>query len=188
MQLPVLMYHKVSENKWDALTVTTQQLEQQLCYVVSKGYQFLSTNDLLNYMENKKPLPLKPILITFDDAHISFIESALPIFKKLNMSKITLFVPSGLVGSNHQDCGEIMSVEQIKNLDFNIVEPALHSHQHQNYKFLSTEEINQDLQKQDLTKIFLLIKFIFYRIFFKLFKILLFQYLIQNLANFFGFS
>ena len=40
-----------------------------------------------------------------------------------------------------------MSLEQIKKLDFNIVEPALHSHRHQNYKTLSPEIIKSDLQE-----------------------------------------
>lgn len=147
MNLPVLMYHKVSENYSDALTVTTAELERQMLYVLTKGYQCVTTEQVLNFCKTGKPLPLKPILITFDDAHVSFQNLALPILKNAGINKVTLFVATDLIGTNHSDCGEIMSLEQIQNLDFNFVELGLHSHRHQNYKNLSIVDARKDLQE-----------------------------------------
>lgn len=149
MNLPVLMYHKVSLNSFDALTVGITQLERQWLYLVSKGYQCVTAKQILNYHHYQTPLPPKPVLVTFDDAHISFYKHVLPLLKKHRM-KITLFIATGLLGMHDADCGEIMSLEQIKNLDFNIVEPALHSHRHQNYKTLPLETVKYDLSENIL--------------------------------------
>ena len=146
MKLPVLLYHKVSVNHFDALTVTIEQLDRQLSYLVSEGYQCVTAKQILDYHHFQTPLPNKPILITFDDAHFSFYEHALTILKKHKI-KVTLFIATGLIGTEHSECGEIMSHDQIKKLDFNIVEPALHSHRHQNYKKLTPENIKYDLQE-----------------------------------------
>ncbi len=149
MNLPVLMYHKVSENYFDALTVTTAQLERQMLYVVTKNYQCVTTEEVLHFCKTGKPLPLKPILITFDDAHVSFQNLALPILKNAGINKVTLFVATDLIATQHPDCGEIMSLEQIRNLEYESIpiETALHSHRHQNYKTLSVADAQKDLQE-----------------------------------------
>lgn len=147
MRLPVLMYHRVSEINSDALTVSVAQLEEQMRFVVSQGYECVTPEQVLNFLKNKIPLPSKPILISFDDAHVSFQNLALPILKNAGINKITLFVATDLIGSNHPDCGEIMSLEQIKKLDFTFVETALHSHRHQNFKTLSLDDMRKDLQE-----------------------------------------
>ena len=149
MKLPVLMYHKVSVDRFDALTVKVEQLERQLHYLDSEGYQCVTAKQILEYLSHQITLPSKPILITFDDAHISFYELALSLLKKHRL-KVTLFIATGLIGTNDPDCGEIMSLKQIKNLDFSFVEPALHSHCHQNYKTLPSEAVKYDIQENIL--------------------------------------
>ena len=140
----VLMYHKVSKNKRDNLTVTIGDFENQLAHLHSKGYQIISINDLI-----KDKIPNKPALITFDDAYLNNLELAYSVLKKYKF-KATIFVPSAFVGktSSWDVVAEpLLSVEQLQELDKEIFSLGLHSHQHRSYQNLSADEIKNDLEQ-----------------------------------------
>ena len=139
----VLMYHKISENKRDILTVTVNDFENQLAYLLLKDYHVVSIDDLL-----KDKIPNKPVLITFDDAYSSNLELAYSVLKKYKF-KATIFVPSAFVGktSSWDVVAEpLLSVEQLQELDKEIFSLGLHSHQHKSYQSLSVDEIRNDLE------------------------------------------
>jgi peptidoglycan/xylan/chitin deacetylase (PgdA/CDA1 family) len=138
-QVRVLMYHKVSENGSDFLTVTSKQLEEQIQYVVSKGYQFIGVNDWINAINGGKSLPKKPLLLSFDDGYLNNLTLGYPILKKYQ-ARATVFYPSAYVVNQ-----PVLSILDLKSLDSEVFELALHSHKHQNYKDLSTAEMEQDL-------------------------------------------
>jgi peptidoglycan/xylan/chitin deacetylase (PgdA/CDA1 family) len=145
----VLMYHKFSTGNRDFLTVTTAQLGAQLAYLKSKNYQFVSAQNVLDFYLYNKPLPSKPLLLTFDDGYLNNVELAYPILKK-HGAKATVFIPTAFVGkTNAWDNGtdNIMSLEQLKNLDPSVFELALHSHEHRNYADLSVAEIASDVAR-----------------------------------------
>ena len=143
----VLMYHKVVTQDSDFLSVTTTQFEAQLTYLKRKNYQFITAQNVLDFYIDNKPLPLKPLLLTFDDGYLNNLELAYPILKKHGV-KATIFIPTFFVGKeNAWDNGndKIMSIEQLKNLDPSVFELALHSHEHRNYIDLSVAEIASDV-------------------------------------------
>ena len=148
--LPILMYHKVSEDHTDGLTVRSSDLETQFKYICDQGYSSISFLELQKSLVEKSPLPLKPIIITFDDAYESFSELVLPLLKKYRL-KASLFVPVGFIGkTNEWDHGEekISGVDEIQSLAMErLVEIGIHSFSHQNYKDLSPEKMAEDLQK-----------------------------------------
>jgi peptidoglycan/xylan/chitin deacetylase (PgdA/CDA1 family) len=145
----VLMYHKFSTELNDFLTVTIAQFEAQLAYLKSENYQFITAQNLLDFYINNKPLPSKPLLLTFDDGYVNNLELAYPILKKYD-AKATIFIPTSFVGkTNKWDNGNdgIMSLEQLKSLDPSVFELALHSHEHRNYADLSVAEIASDVAR-----------------------------------------
>lgn len=143
----VLMYHKVSLHKQDFMTVTIAQLEWQLNYLLQQNFQFISASQLLDYLTENKPLPPKPILLTFDDAYLNNLELALPILQKYK-TKALFFVPTAYIGQSSLwdfNAETILTAPQLKALPPQLIELGLHSHTHQNYKHLTTPEIEQDL-------------------------------------------
>ncbi len=143
----VLMYHKVSTDKTDYLTVSSSQLESHLQHIQDIGYQYITCQQLLDFYDKKKPLPPNPILLTFDDGYLNNLELAYPIIKKFN-AQATIFIPSNFVEkTNGWDNGDdpIMSVMQLKNLDPSVFERALHSHKHENYQKMSLQDIEKDI-------------------------------------------
>ncbi len=143
--LRVLMYHKIDSTKQDMLTVSVEQLDEQLKYLQNSNYQYLTIQDLIN----NKTIPKKAVLITFDDGYVNNLELAYPILKKYN-AKATIFIPTAYVGQGSSwdtDAAPVLSLLQLQNLDSTVFELGLHSHLHQNYKFLSIQEIENDIKQ-----------------------------------------
>jgi peptidoglycan/xylan/chitin deacetylase (PgdA/CDA1 family) len=143
----ILMYHKFSTSETDFLTVTTAQFDEQLNYLQTNDYQFITIQQLIDFYKKNQPLPPRPVLLTFDDAYVSQLELAYPILQKYK-AKATVFVPTAYIGqgSNWDEIASpIMSFEQLKNLPPSVFSLALHTHTHPNFKKLSLPEIEHDM-------------------------------------------
>ena len=91
-QALVLCYHAVSPD-WDApLSVTPEALEEQLSYLVDRGYVGATFSDLA-----RGRLTGKVVAVTFDDAYRSVHRLARPILERLGLPG-TLFAPTQYVG------------------------------------------------------------------------------------------
>lgn len=97
--LRILTYHRVANVQDSSLldprliSATPREFEKQMAYL-ARDYHVLSITGLLNFVENGLDLPLRAVLITFDDAYKDFKEYAWPILKKYNLP-VVLFVPTG---------------------------------------------------------------------------------------------
>lgn len=102
-RVPILMYHYVEyvTDKKDtlrqALDVIPPVFESQVKTLVEAGYTFLTASDLADIMDGKRPLPDKPVLLTFDDGHWDLDTVVLPILKKYHV-RATSYVISGFIG------------------------------------------------------------------------------------------
>lgn len=143
--LRVLMYHKVDPSNSDMLTVTANQLESHLMYLLSSGYQVVSLKDVMD----NQPLKNKSVVLTFDDAYLNNLEYAYPILKKYKV-QATIFVPSAYIGhSSNWDLfpEKLLSIDELKNVDSAVFDLALHTHTHPNFADLSIEQIEEELKR-----------------------------------------
>jgi peptidoglycan/xylan/chitin deacetylase (PgdA/CDA1 family) len=141
------MYHKIDEERSDYLTVTTRQLRNQLELLAASGYQFISLQDWLDHLHHGLILPERPVLLTFDDGYTSVLSLAYPILREFR-AKATVFLPTGYAGtSSSWDllAEPLLSVGQLRRLDPQVFELALHTHRHLNYAEVSLAEMEQDL-------------------------------------------
>jgi peptidoglycan/xylan/chitin deacetylase (PgdA/CDA1 family) len=100
--IPVLMYHQlapkdVSLRARHNVLVTPEVFEAQLQYLKKSGYTTITCSDLADYLIDKKPLPTRPILLTFDDGWRSNYLYAFPLLKKYEM-KATIFLITAMMG------------------------------------------------------------------------------------------
>jgi peptidoglycan/xylan/chitin deacetylase (PgdA/CDA1 family) len=147
--IPVLMYHKVSENLSDGLTIKRNDLYLQLLYLKQNGYTTIFCKDLIDNYKGIKPLPKKAVLVTFDDAYQNNFELLTPILSELQI-KATIFIPVKYIGGvNTWDKGQepIMNDKTLKSLNPELVELGLHSFAHDNYSNITLENIEADIQK-----------------------------------------
>ncbi|MBO9198816.1 MULTISPECIES: polysaccharide deacetylase family protein [Niastella] len=151
--LPVLNYHKISSgNNADFLTVNTAELRKHFNYLNKMGYTTIFISDVLAHIEQKKPLPAKPVMITLDDGYRDNYTSLYPLLKEYNI-KANIFLVGGFIQSpdnKHQDpnpMGEFLFVHEALEMSKDMVEFGLHTYSHQSYSKLSLPEIDADLKK-----------------------------------------
>lgn len=109
------MYHHIGslpENADDirkGLTVSSEEFDEQLKYLKESGYETLTLGQLLGAIE-KKQVPSKIAVLTFDDGYDDNYKDALPVMKKYNMVG-TFFIITGKIGAS-----EYMNEDQLKEI------------------------------------------------------------------------
>jgi peptidoglycan/xylan/chitin deacetylase (PgdA/CDA1 family) len=84
-QVPILMYHYVSELPPNAdslrrdLTVIPERFQAQLQYLADAGYHTITLLDLYLYLTHGYPLPENPVVLTFDDGYSDAYEVVFPL-------------------------------------------------------------------------------------------------------------
>lgn len=100
--IPVLLYHHIQPQEeakareQEKISVDNKIFEEQMEYLASRGYTTITPDELLAGL--KADLPIKPILITFDDAYSDFYQFAYSAIVRYGI-KVTLFVPTGLINN-----------------------------------------------------------------------------------------
>ncbi|WP_029054846.1 polysaccharide deacetylase family protein [Sporosarcina ureae] len=78
-----LSYPGVSRDGSDSL-FAKKQLQQQLEALMEQGYETISQQDILNFYNNKKPLPEKALFLAFEDGRTDTSVFVNPLLKKYN--------------------------------------------------------------------------------------------------------
>ena len=99
-QVPILMYHHLSEDVTNSEMVSPEQFEVQIRALSEAGYTGVSFDELQAYVLRGEPLPEKPVVITFDDGYRSNYTLAYPILQKYGM-KATIFAIGVSFGTDH---------------------------------------------------------------------------------------
>ncbi|NJM41925.1 MAG: polysaccharide deacetylase family protein [Anaerolineae bacterium] len=105
-RVPILMYHYISVPPPNAdkyrldLSVTPKNFEAQLKYLAENGFTTISLYELHAYLNSGRPLPPKPVVLTFDDGYIDNYTEAFPLLKKYRMTG-TFFVVSEFASSTN---------------------------------------------------------------------------------------
>ncbi|GGA19503.1 endo-1,4-beta-xylanase [Paenibacillus physcomitrellae] len=98
--IPVLLYHVISDNPQGEYQFSTDQFEQQMKYLHDNGYTTLTADQYVDIVADGQAAPDHPILLTFDDATPDFISNALPILKKYDFNSVQ-FVVSDWIGGGY---------------------------------------------------------------------------------------
>lgn len=97
-ELVALSYHNVQVELDDpeGMAVTQDRLIGQFSWLREHGYQPVGIDDLLAARDGRKPLPDKPVLLTFDDGYRSFHSIVFPLLKAFNYPAVLALVGSWL--------------------------------------------------------------------------------------------
>jgi peptidoglycan/xylan/chitin deacetylase (PgdA/CDA1 family) len=99
--VPILAYHEISPTphpKYRAFTVTPSQFDRQMNWLARKGYRTITFDDLVAHRSGGRPLPSRPVIITFDDGCRSAAEYAAATLPNYGFSATFYLVPA-VIGS-----------------------------------------------------------------------------------------
>jgi len=71
--------------------------EAQIRYLIAAGYSPIALSEAVDGLTGKKPLPPRPVVITFDDGYAGNYTEALPILERYGI-RATVFLIAGQVG------------------------------------------------------------------------------------------
>ncbi|MBM7418570.1 MULTISPECIES: polysaccharide deacetylase family protein [Chryseobacterium] len=140
----ILMYHLVLPQSIaykNDLIVTVENLEEQLIYI-KNNFKTVFFKDL----ETSKSVENK-IILTFDDGYYNNLQYLIPLLEKHQL-KATIFIPTEFIQNNLNGNEKVyMNFDEIKSLNPDLVEIALHSHSHKNFSQMTVSEAEADLLK-----------------------------------------
>ncbi|MDR6879140.1 polysaccharide deacetylase family protein [Bacillus sp. 3255] len=94
-QVAVLMYHHIHDTDTSSSTITSALFQEQLQYLLSKGYHFISLPEFKQFMAGAS-VPSNAVLITFDDGYQSFYTGAYPILTSLRVPAVNFVITHDL--------------------------------------------------------------------------------------------
>jgi peptidoglycan/xylan/chitin deacetylase (PgdA/CDA1 family) len=131
--LPIIMYHSTFNSDTGKYRITPAQLQKDLIFIKEQGFTTIMLRDVIAYKEKGRPLPKKPIMLTFDDGYTNNYLYAFPLLKKYNM-KCVMSVVGALIDANYKDgvkneTHSHVTYEQIREMnDSGLVEIQNHSY------------------------------------------------------------
>lgn len=102
VRVPILMYHHIEDPPPNAdpirrdLSVSPREFKRQLRYLKQEGYESITLNDLVLFLTVGKPLPPKPIILTFDDGYRDAYTQAFPLLRRFGFVGTFFLVTSFL--------------------------------------------------------------------------------------------
>ena len=139
VNVPVLMYHAVSDDMWgiNELFVSPSSMDEQLAYLVENGYDAIWFEDLAHIADYDKP-----VILTFDDGYDDNYTELLPLLQKYNV-KATVFVIGNAVGMSHK-----MTEEQIREMAASgLVSIQSHGYTHDDMDVMGEETLEFELSE-----------------------------------------
>ncbi len=134
------MYHRFDENKYPSTNIQMDIFKKHIEIIENNNFKFFDPKDFDNkFLKAKKE---KKILLSIDDAYLSFYENAWPYLKK-NKIPFILFVSTEAVGKyGYMNWKEIKEVEKE---DFAFI--GNHSHSHKYLVDFEFEKFSEDINK-----------------------------------------
>jgi peptidoglycan/xylan/chitin deacetylase (PgdA/CDA1 family) len=82
--VPILLYHSISDTNTDGsrYTVAVENFAEQMKQLRYWGYSTISIKQLVDHINKGSSLPLRPVVISFDDGYLDVYSNAFPIMEK----------------------------------------------------------------------------------------------------------
>jgi len=142
-KIPILMYHALEDEQHPSgqhsdservYVLQLQQFQQQMLYLKTQGFTPILASQI-----HQHDLPKRPIVITFDDGHVSNFHLALPILLSLNFVA-TFFITTGFINQSHY-----LNPKQIQYLANSGMEIGSHSVSHPFFNDLTAHQARYEL-------------------------------------------
>jgi biofilm PGA synthesis lipoprotein PgaB len=130
-QFITLVYHDIPEIPVEKDDISQRDFVNQMEYLRSHGYTFISPRDVLAAAAGEATLPDKAVLLTFDDAYTSFYTFVYPLLRLYKCPVVLSVVTSWIdQGVGIYKGKEFMTWAQIREVsDSGLVTVASHSHE-----------------------------------------------------------
>lgn len=125
-RIPVLCYHRF-DDRHEKLSVPEKKFRRQMQYLKDNNYNVIPLSWLIEFLEGKRALPEKSVVITIDDGYESTYDTALPVLQDFHFPA-TVFLYTDFLNAS-----DALKWTQIKEMHRSgLVEFQPHSSSHPN--------------------------------------------------------
>lgn len=112
--LPILMYHSINPGTQVRckLEVSVSTFQRQMDFLKDHNYRVLRLEEAANLIKNKKRIPLKSVVITFDDGFKDNYLYAYPVLKKYNFPATIFIIVDDIGKSGVLNLDEILTMQK----------------------------------------------------------------------------
>lgn len=144
----ILAYHGVVKANPSLYEVNVKDFREQINTLRDYGYQVINLLSAVE-MQKERRINGRVIVITFDDAHESVLENAIPILEEYHYTA-TLFIPTGLAGQLDNFSGglgnkRIMNWSQLEMLHTRGFSMGSHTVHHYNMITLDPDSLQYEI-------------------------------------------
>ena len=133
-----LMYHRFEENKYPSTNIKMDVFKKHMEIIKNNNFEFFNPKDFEKEFYNVKVN--KKILITIDDAFLSFYNNAWPFLKE-NQIPFILFTSTETIGNKGY-----MTMDQLKEVEsYSFAYLGNHSHSHEYMVEFDFEKYTKDI-------------------------------------------
>lgn len=137
--IPVLMYHMIGDIKDNDAVLAESHLREQMQYLKDHDYHPISLEQLYDYVAHDKPVPVRPVVLTFDDGYKDTYTIVMPMMKEYGF-KAVVFIPT-----YDADQGTRLTWQEIKAMKDSGMEIASHSYHHERLSSKSTADMENEI-------------------------------------------
>lgn len=137
VSVPILMYHSIGDEKNNDAVISKELFAEQMAFLSREQFHPITLDELYAYLAEGKPLPLKPVVLTFDDGYRDTYEAAFPILKRYGFAS-TLFISAEFVG-------ERLTVAELKEMKAAGMAIMSHSLTHRELAPMTAKEQVQEI-------------------------------------------
>jgi peptidoglycan/xylan/chitin deacetylase (PgdA/CDA1 family)/glycosyltransferase involved in cell wall biosynthesis len=154
-RVPVVMYHRVVERPpaegRHGIWVTRERFAAQLDALARRRFTTITFADYAAYLAGERPLPPRPIILTFDDGYADNGTLALPLLRERGMKAVVFLIGDARITGNVWDQAdgepavELLGDEQIREMAAQGIEFGSHSRTHARLAGLPAERLRVEV-------------------------------------------
>jgi peptidoglycan/xylan/chitin deacetylase (PgdA/CDA1 family) len=147
LRVPILMYHRINVVTTHTpaisrrLTVAPAVFARQLAWLHRHGYRTVTQRQLLVALSCRGTLPLRPVVLTFDDGYADVFFRASTLIARLGMQAIA-YVITGRISAGDPS---FLTWPLLKALEQRGIEIGSHTVSHRDLTALSDRELRMEL-------------------------------------------
>ncbi|MCB1723475.1 MAG: polysaccharide deacetylase family protein [Gammaproteobacteria bacterium] len=145
----ILQYHHISDETPGITSVTPQQFQDHLDYLLTHDHVVLPLTEVVEHLQDGRELPDKCVALTIDDAYVSAYTEAFPRTRRYGYP-LTVFVSTEAVDRGYSSH---VSWDQVREMQAAGIRFENHSHTHDHLIRQADDESAEDWAQRVATDI-----------------------------------
>lgn len=142
--IPVLMYHMIGvdpDDPHNQACLREEHFRAQMKFLKDNDFHPITMDQLYEYMVHHKPVPVRPVVLTFDDGYADTYSIVMPVMKEYGFA-CTVFIPT-----YDADKGTRLTWQQIKEMHDAGIQIASHSYHHERVNEQGPDTLAKEIAK-----------------------------------------